>query len=73
MNHVREVKNGIRSSLPKIIEDVNEALRGGESLKTLEPVLTRLGRGGQLPHWYNVLLSEGALPNLDGKTLGSVL
>ncbi len=73
MNHVREVKDGIRSSLPKIIESINEALRGGESLKNLESVLARLGRGGHLPHWYSVLLDEGALPNLDGKTLGSVL
>jgi hypothetical protein len=33
----------------------------------------RVGRGGILPHWFATLEKNGALPNLDGKTIGSVI
>tara|TARA_Y100000385_G_scaffold172859_1_gene178937 strand:- start:136 stop:1014 length:879 start_codon:yes stop_codon:yes gene_type:complete len=36
-------------------------------------VLKRVSRDGTLPHWYDALQSQGALPNLDGKTIGSVV
>jgi hypothetical protein len=62
----------VRDNLDSLIERVNAALRR-KNLKALEPVLKRLGRGGQLPHWYPKLKSDGALPNLDGKTIGSVI
>jgi hypothetical protein len=51
---------------------MNSALRA-KNLDRLQPVLTRLGKGRQLPHWFNGLKEHGALPNLDGKTIGSVV
>ncbi|HUY90148.1 MAG TPA: hypothetical protein VMV10_15530 [Pirellulales bacterium] len=35
--------------------------------------MKRIGRGGVLPHWYKNLKKKGDLPNLDGKTIGSVI
>jgi hypothetical protein len=32
-----------------------------------------VGRGGQLPQWYEQLRTQHTLPNLDGKTIGSVI
>lgn len=32
-----------------------------------------MGRGGQLPQWYEQLRTQHTLPNLDGKTIGSVI
>jgi hypothetical protein len=36
-------------------------------------LLARIGRGGKLPHWYSELRDKQTLPNLDGKTIGSVV
>ena len=66
---LREV---VRNNLDSVINGVNSALCGNEGHQ-IEPVLKRLGRGGTLPHWYHKLNSEGTLPNLDGKTIGSVV
>ncbi|MBP7052450.1 MAG: hypothetical protein KBE65_15665 [Phycisphaerae bacterium] len=52
---------------------VNAALKGHRALSDLKPTIERLGRGGKLPHWYRSLERSGTLPNLDGKSLGSVL
>lgn len=73
MNTVREVRDDIRTKLNEIVVAANAALSGGDSLRELAPILERLGRGAKLPHWYNTLLADGTLPNLDGKSLGSVL
>lgn len=62
----------VRDQLDVAMGRLNEALRG-ENLDALQPIVTRLGRGGTLPHWYEGLTTNGALPNLDGKTIGSVL
>jgi hypothetical protein len=35
--------------------------------------MRRIGRGGRLPHWYADLRDNRTLPNLDGKTIGSVI
>jgi hypothetical protein len=51
---------------------MNAALQG-KDLDVMEPVLARVGRGGVLPHWYANLKAKGTLPNLDGKTVGSVI
>jgi hypothetical protein len=67
-----ELRQTVRDRLDTIIARVNAALRG-ENLAALEAVLTRLGRGGQLPHWYPGLKQNRTLPNLDGKTIGSVV
>lgn len=62
----------IRSQLELIVMEINAALRG-ERLTLIEPVLARIGRGGKLPHWFKQLKAKGTLPNLDGKTVGSVV
>lgn len=62
----------VREGLGQIVKRVNRYL-DGEELNSIEPILARLGRGGQLPHWYPQLRKRGTLPNLDGKTVGSVV
>lgn len=69
-----------KDALRKILKDkldltmkrVNHSLNG-EKLKSLEKTLSRLGRGHQLPHWFEALKKTHTLPNLDGKTVGSVV
>lgn len=68
----QQLRKLVRERLDSIIVKVNSALCG-DSLRTLEPTLERVGRGGKLPHWYEQLKSKGTLPNLDGKTIGSVV
>lgn len=62
----------VRENLGAIVERVNTYLRG-RNLASIEPVLRRLGRNQRLPHWYPQLRGRGTLPNLDGKTVGSVV
>lgn len=62
----------LQNQLPVTIKDVNIALTG-KGLDTLEPTLKRLGRGGKVPHWFKMLKKQGSLPNMDGKTVGSVI
>lgn len=62
----------VRKGLEQIVSRVNQYLEG-EKLNSIEPILARLGRNGQLPHWYPQLRKKGTLPNLDGKTVGSVV
>lgn len=72
MHDKMALRNAVRIDLEEIRKHLNAALKG-RRLTKLEPVIERLGRGGKLPHWYAKLKSEGVLPNLDGKTIGSVL
>jgi hypothetical protein len=67
-----ELRALLRQQLGPVQKSVNDALRG-EGLETLEPVLTRLGRGGSVPHWFAQLHDDGTLPNPDGKTVGSIV
>ncbi len=67
-----ELRAALQLRLPETIKKVNAALRGS-NIKSLEPVLMRLGRAQQLPHWYAGLKANKTLPNLDGKTIGSVV
>jgi hypothetical protein len=62
----------IRDNQDAIVESINTALRG-KKLRAIEPVLRRVGRGQELPHWFAELKTDGVLPNLDGKTIGSVI
>jgi hypothetical protein len=62
----------VQKRLSETTNQLNRALRG-ENLEVLEPILKRLGRGQQVPHWYAKLTTEQVLPNLDGKTIGSVI
>lgn len=67
-----ELRKAVQLTLDKSVLTLNAALRG-KGLSRLEPVLTRLGRGQRMPHWFSELAKAGSLPNLDGKTIGSVL
>jgi hypothetical protein len=67
-----QLRATIRDQLTSIVGDMNAALRG-KKLSGLKAVLNRVGRGGILPHWYAKLERDGTLPNLDGKTIGSVV
>jgi hypothetical protein len=62
----------VRTHLAEIVRAMNATLRGRQ-LSKIEPVLKRLGRGNRLPHWFAKLAEDGTLPNLDGKTIGSVI
>jgi hypothetical protein len=62
----------VRQNLDEIVSRVNRCLRG-RNLNSVEPILMRLGRNARLPHWYPELLKNGILPNLDGKTVGSII
>jgi hypothetical protein len=68
-----KLRKKIRDNLETTVTAINSALAGGESLHELATSLKRLGRGKQLSHWYQKLADEGTLPNLDGKSLGSVI
>ncbi len=62
----------VRDHLTEIAGGINAALRGN-GLARLKGVLSRLGRGGVLPYWFDRLARDGTLPNLQGKTIGSVI
>lgn len=68
----RELRELLHERLDEIIVEVNEALEG-RSIDRLAQVLKRVGSGGRIPHWYEQLRQDGTLPNLDGKTIGSVV
>ena len=67
-----ELRNLLREKLQETMTELNHALHG-LNLEKLEPVLSRVGRGETLPHWYKQLCDQQTLPNLDGKTVGSVI
>ncbi len=68
----QQLRKIVRDNQDEIVRRINAALQG-KDLAVVERVLTRIGRGGVLPHWYANLKSNGTLPNLDGKTIGSVV
>lgn len=71
-NEKEKLRARVVGDLDAIILTLNAALRG-EGLNELEDVITRISRGGQLPHWYQELKKKGTIANLDGKTIGSIL
>jgi hypothetical protein len=72
MHTDEQLRQVLRQKLSETVNTVNAALRG-KGLGRLEQVLARLGRGNRLPHWYTDLKNRHSLPNLDGKTVGSVV
>ena len=62
----------VHDNLAEIVRRINQTLRGRQ-LDRVKPVLARLGRNSELPHWFAKLAEDGSLPNLDGKTIGSVI
>lgn len=71
-NKKSELRKVVQDNLTDVMHTLNGALRG-EGLASLEPVVKRIGRGGQLPHWYAELKDTNTIVNLDGKTIGSIL
>lgn len=67
-----ELREKVKNSLPEIVQKLNEYLRG-ENVDEIKYILERIGRGGNLPHWYDLLATGRSMPNLDGKTIGSVI
>jgi hypothetical protein len=72
MNDSQYLRDIIRNELHNIVRKLNEYLRG-ENVVEIEHILERVGRGGKLPHWYALLATGQSMPNLDGKTIGSVI
>ena len=67
-----ELRRILQDKLSETMARVNSAL-SGRDVEKLETVFKRIGRGQQLPHWYEGLKTNHTLPNLDGKTIGSVV
>lgn len=67
-----ELRNLLQERLVETMAELNQALQG-LNLEGLESVLSRVGRGGTLPYWYEQLRDQQTFPNLDGKTVGSVI
>jgi hypothetical protein len=72
MSDKSALRKVVSDNLSNIIGTLNDAL-SGKNLAKLKPVVCRIGRGGQLPHWYAEFERVGTFPNLDGKTIGSIL
>ncbi len=62
----------VRAQLNSIVPRMNVYLQG-RNLKSIKPILNRLGRNHNMPHWFSRLEDDHVLPNLDGKTVGSVI
>lgn len=69
---LEEKKQKIIDNIPLIREKINAVLDGNH-LDDVRPILSRIDRTGNVPSWFNTLSREGRLPNLDGKTVGSVI
>jgi len=67
-----ELRKLLQEKLNQTVTELNHALQG-LNLERFEQVLSRIGRGGTLPYWYQQLREQQTLPNLDGKTVGSVI
>ena len=67
-----QLRRQLQGKLDITIGRLNEILRGNK-IADIEHVMARIGRGGRLPHWYADLRDKHTLPNLDGKTIGSVI
>lgn len=67
----QELKQRLLQSLEETVGALNQALRG-ENTDTIQPVIKRVS-GGKIPNWYSHLVEKNSLPNLDGKTVGSVI
>ena len=67
-----QLRDLVRKQLDVVIKGVNRALLG-KDLTALRPTLERVSRSGKVPHWFTELQDKGTLPNLDGKTIGSIV
>lgn len=67
-----ELRSIVEKNIDLVVGEVNLAL-SGKTVAKYEKTLTRVGRNGDAPHWYQQLKDSHSLPNLDGKTIGSVI
>lgn len=72
MPTIQQNKQKVIENIPTILEKLNDVLNG-HHLDEIEPILSRIDRTGHLPRWFDSLKNDGRLPNLDGKTVGSVI
>ncbi len=72
MKNSQRLRSKVRSDLSLICKRVNKCL-GGDVNPKIASVLERLGSNQEPPHWLANLQKSGHLPNLDGKTIGSVI
>lgn len=68
----KQLRKILQENLDEILHRLNEVL-AGKKIQKIEKVLQQIGHKKQLPHWYSQLKNEQTLPNLDGKTIGSVI
>jgi len=68
----KALREHIEVRLPDVVSLLNGYLRG-ENVEQIKGLLRRIGSGGKLPHWFDLLASGQSMPNLDGKTIGSVV
>ncbi|MCP4373096.1 MAG: hypothetical protein GY797_34070 [Deltaproteobacteria bacterium] len=66
------LRQRVKENLDESVQQLNKALRG-DGIEMLEPVLIRVSSGQGLPHWYPNLKATQTLPNLDGKSIGSII
>ena len=67
-----EYKDKVKEKLGLIQEKMNLALNGN-GLKEIEKIMKRFDKNQKLPSWFESLQKGKGLPNLDGKTVGSVV
>ena len=68
----QEARAAIAANTAELVEFVNATL-AGKNLAAIRPVLRRIDSTGTEPHWFAELRGKHQLPNLDGKTVGSVI
>ena len=66
MTSSQELRLKIKDSLPEIVDKLNKYLRG-ENVSEIKHILEREGRGGKLPHWYELLNTGNQCQILTGK------
>lgn len=67
-----ELRKHLQTNLADTVAKLNSYLCGHDA-ENLRATLERVGRGGKLPHWFELLVNGQSMPNLDGKTIGSVI
>ncbi len=70
--NAQEARTIIAAKVSTLVEFVNGIL-AGKNLADIRPILRRIDSTGEEPHWFAELRGKHRLPNLDGKTVGSVI
>ncbi|MBQ7252726.1 MAG: hypothetical protein IJS32_09030 [Kiritimatiellae bacterium] len=70
--NAQEARATIAAQTKELVYSVNATL-AGRNLTAIRPILRRIDSTGAEPHWFSELHDKHRLPNLDGKTVGSVI